>query len=95
MKCRSCIENKVHSIPFKGYRYKAKQLLKIVQSDICGPFKTIAIKGEKFFISFIDIYNKIAKGYIMKSKAEVGSCIAEYVNKCENLTGKMGKILEM
>ncbi|CAD7087791.1 unnamed protein product [Hermetia illucens] len=40
-----------------------------------------------------DDYSKIARAYTIKSKAEVYDCFVQYVNKCENLTGKRGKML--
>lgn len=47
----------------------------------------IGFEGEKYFISFIDDYSKIAGVYPMKLVAEVCSCIIEYINESENLTG--------
>lgn len=93
MKCKTCIENKMHNIPFKNNREKAKEILEIVHTDVCGPFQTTGFKGEKYFVSFIDDYSKIARVYKMKSKAEVCDCLIEYVNESENLTGKKIKVL--
>ncbi|CAD7079065.1 unnamed protein product [Hermetia illucens] len=36
----------------------------------------------------LDDYSKIARVYTIKSKAEVYDCFVQYVNECENLTGK-------
>lgn len=93
MKCKTCIESKMHNIPFKNNRKGAKGILEIVHTDVCGPFKTVGFRGENYFISFIDDYSKIAKVYSIKSKAEVFDCIVQYVNECENLTGKKTKFL--
>lgn len=93
MKCKTCIESKMHNIPFENNREKAKDILEIVHTDVCGPFSMTSFQGEKYFVSFIDDYSKIAKVYIMKTKAEVYDCMVEYVNECENLTGKKIKFL--
>lgn len=93
LKCKTCIENKMHNVPFKNNRYRAKELLEIVHTDVCGPFQNTGFRGEKYFIAFIDDYSKIARIYTMKSKAEVSECIKDYVNECENLTGKRVKYL--
>ncbi|CAD7094238.1 unnamed protein product [Hermetia illucens] len=93
MKCKICIENKMHNIPFKNNRYHAREILEIVHTDVCGPFQTIGFKKEEYFISFIDDYSKIARVYTIKSKAEVYDSFVQYVNECENLTGKRVKIL--
>ena len=37
MKCRTCIENKMHNLPFSNDRIKAKDILEIVHTDVCGP----------------------------------------------------------
>lgn len=81
MKCKICVENKMHNIPFENNRKRAKDILEIVHTDVCGPFKTVGLNGEKYFISFIDVYSKIAKVYTMKSKVEVFNCLVQYVNE--------------
>lgn len=80
MKCKTCIENKMHNIPFENNREKAKDILEIVHTDVCGPFKTTNCR-EEYFVSIIDDYSKIAKVYVMQFKAEVFDCIVEYVNE--------------
>lgn len=93
MKCKTCIENKMSNTPFENNRNRAKDILEIIHTDVCGPFQTIGFQGEKYFVSFIDDYSKVAKVYVMKSKVEVCDCLIEYVNECENLTGKRVKFL--
>ena len=92
MKCKTCIENKMHNLPFsKNNRVKAKDILEIIHTDIHGSFKTSGLNGEKYFVSFIDDYNKIAKVYCIKSKEEVFNRLVQFVNESENLTGKRVK----
>lgn len=83
----------MHNVSFENNRHRAKELLEIVHTDVCGPFKTTGFQGEKYFISFIDDYSKISKVYVMKSKEEVCDCLTEYVNESENITGKKVKFL--
>ena len=73
MKCKTCIGNKMHNLPFSNNRTKAK-------------FKTTGFKGERYFVSFIDDYRKIAKVYCIKSKDEIFDCLVQFVNESENLT---------
>ena len=87
MKCKICIENKMHNLPFENKRNKAKEKLEIVYTDVCGPFKTTGFNGEKYFVSFIDDYSKIFRVYCIKSKDEVLDCFISFVNESENLTG--------
>ena len=92
-KCTVCIESKVHNLPFKNNRTEARQIMEIIHTDVCGPFKTTGFNGEKYFISFIDDYSKIARIYCIKSKDEVFDSIVQFINEAENLTGKRLKIL--
>ena len=93
MKCKTCIENKMHNLPFINNRTKAKDRLEIIHTDVCVPFKTTGFKGERYFVSFIDDYSKIAKVYCIKFKDEVFDCLVQFVNESENLTEKRVKIL--
>ena len=64
MMCKTCIENKMHDLPFnKNNRVKAKDILTIIHTHVCGSFKTTGLNGEKYFVSFIDDYSRIAKVY--------------------------------
>ena len=58
-----------------------------------APFKTTGLNGEKYFISFINDYSKIARIYCIKSKDEVFDSLVQFVNGVENLMGKRLKIL--
>ena len=93
MKCAICIENKMHNLPFKNNRSKAQEILEIVHTDLNGPHRTIGNCGEKYFISFIDDYSKLAKVYCIKSKDQVIDCFIEYVNEIQNVTGRTIKEL--
>jgi len=91
MKCAICIENKMHSLPFKNNRKRAEDILVIVHTDVNELHGTTGCNGEKYFASFIDDYSKLAKVYCIKSKDQVSDCFIEYINEMQNLTGKMIK----
>ena len=86
MKCKTCIENKISNLPFDNNRTRAMEILEIVHTDVCRSFKTTGFKGEKYFVTFIDDYSKIAKIYCIESKDK-------FVNYSKSLTGKKIKIL--
>ena len=92
-KCATCVENKMHNIPFDNNRKRAKDILEIVHTDLNGPHNTVGYRGEKYFITFIDDYSKLAKIYAIKSKDEVYDRFIEYINLIENKTGKKIKKL--
>lgn len=93
MKCAICIENKIHNLLFKNNRRRAEDILEIVHTDVNGPHNTTGYGGEKYFVTFIDDYSKLAKVYCIKSKDQVAECFIEYVNAVQNLTGKSIKEL--
>lgn len=93
MKCAICIECKMHNVPFENNRKRAKEILEIVHTDLNGPQTTTGVSGEKFFLTFIYDYSKVAKVYCIKSKSDVFNCLVEYANQVENMTGKRIKTL--
>lgn len=93
MKCAICLENKMHNLPFKNERSRAKEVLDIIDTDINGPHSTAGLNGEKYFLTFVDDYSKVAQIYVIKSKSEVYNCFVKYVNLIENMLGKKIKKL--
>lgn len=53
MKCKTCIENKMHNLPFSNNRKKAKDVLEIIHTDVCGSFKTAGLKEKD--ISYLSL----------------------------------------
>ena len=85
MKSKTCIKNKVHNLPIsKNNRVKAKDILEIIRTDVCGSFKTTGLNGDEYFVSFIDDYRKIAKVYCIKFKDEIFNCLVQFINESEN-----------
>ena len=37
----------MHNLPFKNNRTKAREIMEIIHSDVCGPFKTTGFNEEK------------------------------------------------
>lgn len=53
--CEECVLSKQHREPFpKGKSERARKLLEIVHSDICGPINPISNRGKRYLITFID-----------------------------------------
>ena len=60
-KCATCIQYKMHNIPFDNNRKRAKDILEIVHTDLNGLPNTVGFRGAKYCRIFIDYYNKLAK----------------------------------
>ena len=43
--------------------------LELVHTDICGPFDPISIRGNKYFISFINDFNRKLWVYLINEMA--------------------------
>lgn len=48
--------------------YRAKNLLELVHTDICGPMQTESIGGSYYFLTFIGNYSQMTLVYFIKNK---------------------------
>ena len=51
--CVDCIKGKQTNKTTKGAK-RSSEILEIIHTDICGPFTTPCLNGQRYFISFID-----------------------------------------
>ena len=56
----SCLEDKMTKRPFNAKGYRAKDLLELVHSDVCGPMSIQARGGYEYFI----IFTKIGRAHV-------------------------------
>lgn len=54
VKCAICMKNK----RFENNHQRGRDILEIVHTDVNGPHKTTGYKGERYFLKFLDDYNK-------------------------------------
>ncbi|GAA0161931.1 hypothetical protein LIER_18135 [Lithospermum erythrorhizon] len=78
--CADCLIGKqtMKSMP-KQTTWKAKKVLELVHSDICGPITPISSSGKKYFLTFIDDYSRKGWAYLLANKSESG--VAERINR--------------
>ena len=91
--CESCLVGKMTKKPFKKKGTRAKDLLELIHSDVCGPMKTSARDGFRYFITFTDDYSRYGYVYLMKNKSESFDKFKEFKNEVENQLGKRIKTL--
>ena len=91
--CEACIQGKMTRSPFVGQMARVKQILKIIYSDVCGPFNHMAISGFYYFITFIDDLSRYGHLYLMKYKSESFQKFKEFKVQVENQMEKSIKIL--
>ena len=73
---------------------RAKDLLEIIHSNVCGPFGEMARGGFIYFITFIDDLSKYGHWNLMKHKSESFEKFKEFKAKVENQTEKSIKTLD-
>ena len=72
---------------------KAKNVLEIIHSDVCGPFSEMARGGFYYFITFIDDLLRFGYLFLMKNKSESFEMFKEFKAQVENQTRKSIKTL--
>jgi len=72
--CEVCIFWKNHRIPFVKEPWRAKFLLELVHTYVCGPMNISSIGGNKYFLTFIGDFSRKTWIYLLKSKDEVFHC---------------------
>lgn len=57
--CEECQLGKQHRIPFPAQSsWQAKHPLELVHSDLCGPMPITSLRGNRYFITFIDDFSR-------------------------------------
>ncbi|GJU23088.1 retrotransposon protein, putative, ty1-copia subclass [Tanacetum coccineum] len=67
-KCKSCISGKIGHKPFPYQVERVKDLLGLIHTDVCGPFRTVSREGASYFITFTDDFSRYGYVYLMKHK---------------------------
>ena len=91
--CESCLLGKMTKAPFSGVNERGKDLLDIIHSDVCGPFKHITRDNSRYFVTFIDDYSRYGYVYLVRQKSETFEVFKTFQNEVENQLGKKIKIL--
>ncbi|GJS26394.1 retrotransposon protein, putative, ty1-copia subclass [Tanacetum coccineum] len=69
-KCESCLSGKMTKKPFPHSNERAKDLLGIIHTDVCGPLRHVSRQGASYFITFTDDYSRYGYVYLLKHKHE-------------------------
>jgi len=85
--CITCLKGKQQRQPFKASKRRAKNLLELVHTDLCGPMETRSIGGSKFFMTIIDDYSRKIFIYFLKTKDQALECFKDFKASSEIETG--------
>lgn len=68
--CESCLKGKMANAPFLRKGQRAKELLELIHTDVCGPMSIPVRGGYSYFITFTDDYSLYGYIYLVKHKSE-------------------------
>ena len=66
--CKGCAQGKNAKKTFPSSESKAKGILDIVHSDVCGPMSSISLSGYVYYVSFIDDFSCKTWIYLLKGE---------------------------
>ena len=61
---------KMKRAPFNGEIERGKDLLELIHTDVCGPFRSTTRGGERYFVTFTDDFSRYGFIYLMKNKSD-------------------------
>ncbi|XP_031270776.1 uncharacterized protein LOC116129167 [Pistacia vera] len=61
--CVRCQYGKAHQLPYEESKFKAKELLELVHSDMFGPVKQQSVGGMQYMVTFINDFSRAAVSY--------------------------------
>ncbi|KAL0418689.1 UNVERIFIED_CONTAM: Retrovirus-related Pol polyprotein from transposon TNT 1-94 [Sesamum radiatum] len=91
---RSLSTRKQHKKPvLSGTSWRAKAVLELIHTDVCGPMRTPSHEQNRYFILFIDDYSRMTWVYFMREKSEVFKVFKKFKNLVEKQSGRSIKVL--
>ena len=91
--CKGCVKGKNTKKTFPSSESKAKGILEIIHSDVCGPMSSNSLSGYAYYVSFIDDFSRKTWIYFMKNKDEVFGKFKEFKALIKNHTEKKIKMI--
>ncbi|KAL8094563.1 hypothetical protein AgCh_036190 [Apium graveolens] len=92
--CEACVKGKQHRQSFPiGKSWRARRPLEIVHTDIADPFDISSLGGNRYYLTFIDDFNRKSWVYIIKEKSEALDKFKEFKALAEKQSGHYLKTL--
>ena len=86
--CAGCQYGKAHQLPYEESKFRAKEPLELVHSDVFGPVKQPSVGGMRYMVTFIDDFSRYVWVFFMKEKSDTFSKFKEFR---ETIEGEVGK----
>nr|GEY29453.1 hypothetical protein [Tanacetum cinerariifolium] len=91
--CVPCMSGKLARKPYTHQVERAKDLLGLIHTNVCGPFKIMSRQGASYFVTFTDYFSRYGYVYLLKHKHEVFETFKVFQKEVENQLGKTIKSL--
>ncbi|GJW99448.1 retrotransposon protein, putative, ty1-copia subclass [Tanacetum coccineum] len=92
-KCVACMSGKMARKPYSHQVERAKDLLGLIYTDVCGPFKIMSRQGAYYVVTFTDDFSRYGYVYLLKHKYEVFETFKVVQKEVENQLEKIIKSL--
>ncbi|GKB33010.1 retrotransposon protein, putative, ty1-copia subclass [Tanacetum coccineum] len=92
-RCVSCMSGKMARKPYSHQVERAKDLLGLIHTDVCGPFRIVSRQGASYFVTFTDDFSRYGYVYLLKHKHEVFETFKVFQKEVENQLRKTIKLL--
>ncbi|GKD47076.1 retrotransposon protein, putative, ty1-copia subclass, partial [Tanacetum coccineum] len=92
-KCVACMSGKMAKKPYSHQVERAKDLLGLIHTDVCGPFKITSRQGASYFVIFTNNFSHYGYVYLLKHKHEVFETFKVFQKEVENQLEKTIKSL--
>jgi len=76
--CKGCTIGKYVKPSFQGRDYRAKGILELAHSDVCGPFSSSSLMRHGYYVTSIDDFSRKTWIFFMKKKDEVLTKFMEF-----------------
>nr|GEU56849.1 hypothetical protein [Tanacetum cinerariifolium] len=91
-KCVSCMSGMARK-PYSHQVERAKDLLGLIHTNVCGPFKIMSRQEASYFVTFTDDFSRYSYVYLLKHKHEVFETFKVFQKEVENQLEKTIKSL--
>ncbi|GJY84970.1 retrotransposon protein, putative, ty1-copia subclass [Tanacetum coccineum] len=86
-KCVPCMSGKMTRKPYTHQVERAKDLLGLIHTDVCGLFKIMSRQGANYFVTFTDDFSRYGYVYLLKHKHKVFETFKVFQKEVENQLG--------
>lgn len=90
--CEACIKGKMARKTFPKKATPTKEVLDCIVSDVCGPMQVQSIGGNKYFVTFIDVFSKYSTVEFIKEKSEVPAKAIKFIEQLKTQFGRSPKV---